>query len=480
MLINNIYTFKKNSVYSLVHNVGDGLSKFFIARQKLDDNLDNYYELFTIGLEPSYFKSIDEHSEIIEKPLKGKKPFITSQTYNALIDEIETFMDRERSLSLEFKESNAFSIEEIKQGGLTPKSQGEETMNTIEMKQFLKEMQEANMEFMKDVKLNNPYEEAIVEGIIEKGKAVSADSILEHAKEEMDRFITDNYGSLPKKIKVELPDVNTKELEGLFHEKFEHILKLVTANIPTALIGPAGSGKNHTLEQIAEAIGLDFYFSNAITQEFKLTGFIDANGRYHETQFFKAFKEGGLFFLDEMDASIPEVLLILNSAIANKYFDFPTGRVQAHPDFRVVAAANTMGTGADSMYTGRQQLDAATLDRFAQVPFDYDSEVEKQLSSNSELYDFVTSARQAIKEKGLRYTVSMRAIINASKIDGLLEDTFAISGIILKTIPEDELEMIADDLPRSNRYTRALRSIIWKNEGEIYTQEQLTQLALAA
>lgn len=46
-------------------------------------------------------------------------------------------------------------------------------------------------------------------------------------------------------------------------------------------------------------------------------------GNYQETQFFKAFTEGGLFMLDEMDASIPEVLVILNAAIANRYFDFP-------------------------------------------------------------------------------------------------------------------------------------------------------------
>lgn len=69
-------------------------------------------------------------------------------------------------------------------------------------------------------------------------------------------------------------------------------------------------------------MGLDFYFTNAVSQEYKLTGFIDANGKYQETQFYKAFTQGGLFFLDEMDASIPEVLVILNAAIANRYFDF--------------------------------------------------------------------------------------------------------------------------------------------------------------
>ena len=37
-----------------------------------------------------------------------------------------------------------------------------------------------------------------------------------------------------------------------------------------------------------------------------------------------------MFFLDEIDASCPECLVILNSVIANRYFDFPTGRVKAN------------------------------------------------------------------------------------------------------------------------------------------------------
>ena len=57
-------------------------------------------------------------------------------------------------------------------------------------------------------------------------------------------------------------------------------------------------------------------------------------------------RNGGLFFLDEMDASIPEVLVLLNAAIANGYFEFPNGKITAHEDFRVVAAGNTVGSGA--------------------------------------------------------------------------------------------------------------------------------------
>ena len=46
-----------------------------------------------------------------------------------------------------------------------------------------------------------------------------------------------------------------------------------------------------------------------------------------------------------MDASIPEVLVLLNAAIANGYFEFPNGKVNLnHVHF--VAAGNTVGSGA--------------------------------------------------------------------------------------------------------------------------------------
>ena len=322
------------------------------------------------------------------------------------------------------------------------------------MMNLFKEMNAQNMEMIRN--MNNPYEEAIVKGIIEKGSDVTTDQLRDRALQKVDTYIQKTYGLLPKTIEVKTATTK-KVMQGLFHKQFEKILQLVGLNIPTMLVGPAGSGKNHTLEQVAEALELEFYFSNAITQEYKLTGFIDANGMYQETQFYKAFKNGGLFFLDEMDASIPEVLIILNSAIANGYFDFPNGKVDAHEDFRVVSAGNTMGTGANAEYTGRNRLDAATLDRFAIIEFGYDSEIEKQLASTPELYEFIVDLRHTIDGMDLKYVVSMRATINASKLDGLLDKQDIIKSVILKGLPKDEVKMVYGNMTHDrNEWARAL------------------------
>lgn len=321
----------------------------------------------------------------------------------------------------------------------------------------MKSIETAIAEGFKQAQQANPYEEAIIEGIISKAKGLSTESLLNEAKAGLDDFIREEYGALPKKIRVEAQGKH-HDVSGIFHEKFETLLKIVERNVPLMLVGPAGSGKNHTLEQVAEALGLDFYFTNAVTQEYKITGFVDANGNYHETEFYKAFKHGGLFFLDEMDASIPEVLLILNAAIANRYFDFPNGRIDAHKDFRVVSASNTCGTGADMQYVGRNQLDGATLDRFAQCDFNYDPQIESQLAVSPELYEFIIDLRQAVDKNDMRYIVSMRATINASKLDNVLSTKDIIEMVILKGMPRDDMRLLSTT--KSNKYHAALREVI--------------------
>lgn len=203
------------------------------------------------------------------------------------------------------------------------------------------------------------------------------------------------------------------------HHKYETIKTCLQCNIPIYLAGPAGSGKNFTVEQIAKELGWDFYFSNSVQQEFKLTGFIDAAGDFHETEFYKACTSDNesVFFLDEMDASITEVLVLLNAAIANGYFEFPTGRVDLkHVHF--VAAGNTVGSGSDEMYTGRMVIDQATLDRFAIIEFGYDTNVEMAMAENDDdLVDFIHSLRKSSESQGIRATFSYRCITMAKKLE---------------------------------------------------------------
>lgn len=245
------------------------------------------------------------------------------------------------------------------------------------------------------------------------------------------------------------------------HEKYDMIKTCLQCNIPIYLAGPAGSGKNYTVEQIANELGWNFYFSNSVQQEYKLTGFIDAGGKFHETEFYKACmdEKDCIFFLDEMDASIPEVLVLLNAAIANGYFEFPNGRVNLkHVHF--VAAGNTVGSGADEMYTGRMVLDQATLDRFAIIDFDYDMKVELMLSGdNLQLVEFVRKLREESKIKGIRTTFSYRCIMMVTKLEKAKMDIENILKIaVFKGLDVDTINTFDCNLI-NNKYSKAFKNI---------------------
>lgn len=272
---------------------------------------------------------------------------------------------------------------------------------------------------------NNEFEHQYTERLYETkgtGKKTSTEnSVVDKIKTEIEDKVIDVQPIIEEKVE------DNKEVH---HEMYDTIKQCLESNIPVYLAGPAGSGKNYTVEQIARELGWNFYFSNSVQQEYKLTGFIDAGGNFHDTEFYKACNDDNecVFFLDEMDASIPEVLVLLNAAIANGYFEFPTGRVNIN-NVHFVAAGNTVGSGADDMYTGRMVLDQATLDRFAIIEFDYSRKIELSLSNNNfELVNFVRSLRDIAKDNGIRATFSYRCITMVTK----LEKTGMHLGMILK------------------------------------------------
>ena len=249
----------------------------------------------------------------------------------------------------------------------------------------------------------------------------------------------------------------------LFHEKFEEILTLIQLDEPVMLIGPAGSGKNHSISQIARALGLHMYYTNNASNEFKLTGFIDAGGTYRDTEFYKAFKNGGIFFLDEIDNSDPSALIVINSAIANGYMAFPHETIERHPDFRMVAAANTWGKGSDLQYVGRNALDGATLDRFDNVFFDYDRKLEKALYPNKQVLNFMWSFRDATEDAKIPHIVSTRGIgkVYKKEINGIPIETILRANVI-RNLGQDDLNTIIgnmDNINEDNKYYRKVKTL---------------------
>ena len=246
---------------------------------------------------------------------------------------------------------------------------------------------------------------------------------------------------------------------------FDEICDYVSDGQPVYLYGAAGCGKSHTAEQVANALGLDFYTQSQVLFAHDVKGYGDANGNFQETPFFKAFTKGGLFFIDEMDASAPEALVVLNTAIANRMYDFPVvGNVKAHENFRIIAAGNTALTGADTEYTARAVQDASTINRFAFFEMSYDKAIELPIMANNDnvLYSFICDLRNAIKETRISLCVSYRqtATLATEKAIKYGRDK-ALKRNVFGGREIDEIRILHEALTdKSNIWAKAMQSLI--------------------
>jgi cobaltochelatase CobS len=238
-----------------------------------------------------------------------------------------------------------------------------------------------------------------------------------------------------KEISITQGEVKTT-VAGMQHENFEKVLKMISAGLNLYLYGPAGTGKTQLAENCAIALNKEFYCISVCAQSTKsdLLGFIGATGNYVSTLFRNAYENGGVFLIDEIDNGNPNVLAVLNACLVNGYCAFPDGMIKRHADFICIAAANTFGTGADRSYVGRNQLDAATLNRFVQVEINYDENLELTI------FGPVAKKVQAIraKMKSERVIVSMRNISNMCKLIAAgfsAEESLQLA--VINTIPEN-------------------------------------------
>ncbi|HPU07968.1 MAG TPA: AAA family ATPase [Thermogutta sp.] len=208
------------------------------------------------------------------------------------------------------------------------------------------------------------------------------------------------------------------------HEAFAKVRQLAQLRVPIFLPGPAGCGKTHLAHQVAKALGLRFgtiSCSAGMSEAAILGRRVPGHGGfiYEKSLFVDLYENGGVFLFDEIDAADPNVLLIINSAVANGTLAVPARTekpiAKRHPDFIIIAAANTFGRGADRLYVGRNTLDESTLDRFrlGTVPLDYDKQLENRLCPDKELLDAVWRIREAAGQAKLRRIVSTRFIKDA-------------------------------------------------------------------
>lgn len=235
------------------------------------------------------------------------------------------------------------------------------------------------------------------------------------AAELVPELVTEKVLSMSRSVEISIPKLPKVKIDTA-HKMLPTVLQAVVAGAAPFLVGPAGSGKTTLGEQIAKALNLDFYMAARVTSEYKLVGFTDANGKCVRTPFREWYEKGGVFLFDEVDASDADALTAFNAGLANGHMEFPDGLVKRHKDAHAIAAGNTFGRGADRQYVGRQQLDAATLDRFVILEVDYDEELELSIVPDRDWVRHVQKIRAAVDAEKIRHIVSPRASIVGARL----------------------------------------------------------------
>lgn len=249
-------------------------------------------------------------------------------------------------------------------------------------------------------------------------------------------------------------------------KEYDLVKTAIEQNWNPLLYGEAGCGKTDMCIKAAEDLGLDFYTNSSVKDEFKLEGSQDIHGNYIPSQFYLAFSKGGLYLLDEIDGSNPDVLIAINTALSQGCMSFPVvGLVKKHKNFRFAATANTVCDGASIKYAGRNTLDGATTNRFGiWIECKYDPKVEKAICKDDELRSFVQDYRKSCSKVGLDEIVSYRqlgtiyqAMFGKTKLDAKT----AIRNMLLRGVAKENGKLIYSHMQfEDNVYYNTLRDLV--------------------
>lgn len=196
------------------------------------------------------------------------------------------------------------------------------------------------------------------------------------------------------------------------------IVSLLTARQNVWLVGPAGSGKSYVAEEAARILNLPYHCPpiGRETTNAQLFGYFNAAGQYVRTPVREALENGGVLHLEEIDFASPAVGTALNALLSNRTVGFPDATIPRHPNCVIIASANTYGTGANASYIGSQGLNAATLDRFIFIHFQYDEKLERRIATNKQWTLHVQSMRRRAQELQVKHVISPRASIQGGKM----------------------------------------------------------------
>jgi len=244
-------------------------------------------------------------------------------------------------------------------------------------------------------------------------------------------------------------------------------MQSLAANDRVLLVGPTGAGKSSLVAQLAARTNWPLTKVN-LHGETSAADFLGTHKVKDGTVYFSygilptAMRNGDILCLEELDAADPGVLFALQGVLEEggtlTLADNGGEVITPHPRFRLVATANTLGTGDDSggLYAVTQVLNAAFLDRWGivlNIGYLPESAEKKLVMAKapalehalvSGLVKLAGAIRKAINEETLYSTFSTRRLLALARKIKPLGLARALEVTVLNKLPKTDRAVVAE------------------------------------
>lgn len=259
-------------------------------------------------------------------------------------------------------------------------------------------------------------------------------------------------------------------------ENFELVAAAIAADENVLLVGSTGVGKSTGIQQLACAVNQPLRKVNLHgdirAADFTGEKVVDIDPQTGEQVVVwrdgvlpEAMRRGHWLLLDELDGAPPHVLFTLQAVLEPDRKLTLTGNhgevVKAHPSFRFVATANTIGKGDDTgLYTGTNILNEAFLDRFAMtVNVGYpEPKTETAILVKkggfptvdaAKMVELAGKVRTASDREEVYCTLSPRRLIAWARFSKKIGFKRATINVILNKLGKDDRIVVAELVQRS-------------------------------
>lgn len=244
------------------------------------------------------------------------------------------------------------------------------------------------------------------------------------------------------------------------------VLSSLVDNDRILLVGPTGSGKSSLIAQLAARLNWPMRRIN-LHGETSVSDFLGTHKARNGEVFFQhgilptAMREGQVLVLEELDAATPEILFVLQGVLEDggtlTIADNAGEHIAPHPDFRLVATANTLGLGdEDGLYTGTSVLNASHLDRWSTVfQIGYLGNKDEAAVIRDKVpglagslvdgfVNLATAVRKAVNEEELFTTFSTRRLLALARKTKSLGLDKALEVTVLNKLPKTDRAVVAE------------------------------------